>query len=197
MFVIGLTGGIGTGKTEVARVLKELGAVVIESDRVAHLLYEPGTKAHRAIVERFGGGVVDDTGVINRKSLGEIVFADTVKRLELEEIVWPAAKQWIADRLENEERRGTQVVVIEVPKLYDAGWDDLVDTVWTVESPGAVISQRVVARSGIDELAVEAIVAAQLTREDREAKADLVIENDKTIKDLRNQISTLWEAIPM
>ena len=196
MFVIGLTGGIGTGKTEVARVLQELGAVVIESDRVAHLSYEPGTAAYTAIVERFGGGVLDDSGVINRKNLGELVFADTAKRLELEEIVWPAAKQWITDRLADEENRGTQIVVIEVPKLFEAGWDDLVDTVWTVESPREVISQRVVNRSGISESKVEAIVAAQLTREDREAKSDLVIENDKTLEDLRNQISTLWEAIP-
>ena len=169
MFVIGLTGGIGTGKTEVAHVLKELGAVVIDSDKVAHLSYEPGTEAHNA---------------------------DEDKRSALESIVWPITKKWVIDRLTCEENRGSQTVVIEVPKLYEAGWDGLFDVVWTVESPSEMVYKRVFARSNMGKSELRARRASQLERIDRENRADLVIENNKTIKDLRNHVSSLWDTVP-
>ena len=196
MFVIGLTGGIGTGKTEVAHVLKELGAVVIDSDKVAHLSYEPGTEAHNAIVETFGAAVVSDSGTINREALASIVFSDEDKRLALESIVWPITKKWVIDRLTYEENRGSQTVVIEVPKLYEAGWDGLFDVVWTVESPSEMVYKRGFARSNMGKSELRARRASQLERIDRENRADLVIENNKTIKDLRNHVSSLWDTVP-
>ena len=196
MLVIGLTGGIGTGKTEVIHVLLELGAVVIESDKVAHSSYLPGTKAHEAIVSQFGNDVLDPSGFIDRKSLGKIVFSDPARRLELEEIVWPVVEEMIEARLAEEEKRRTKVVVFEAAKLYEPGWDRLADIVWTVESPRGDIGKRVEQRSGLDESETGARVAAQLTSDERKSIADLVIENNTTLDDLRDQIVELWESIP-
>ncbi len=196
MLIIGLTGGIGTGKTEVTHVLRELGAVVIESDKVAHSSYEPGTEAHRLIVNCFGEGILSKSGHIDRKSLGKIVFSDPIRRLELERIVWPATRLLTLTLLKEEENRGTEIVVVEVPKLFESGWDKLADAVWTVESPTGDISKRVEDRSGLSKSEVDARVAAQLTREQRVNQADVVIVNDGTLEDLRDQISKLWESIP-
>lgn len=196
MLIIGLTGGIGTGKSEVSHILRDLGAVVIESDKVAHQSYELGTTAHGLIVKLFGEDVLDGSGFIDRKSLGKIVFADTARRLELEKIVWPATRKLTLALLEKETVRGTRVVVVEVPKLYESGWDKVADVVWTVEAPQSVVIQRVERRSGMSELDTKARIAAQFTRQERVDRADIVIENDATLEDLRNQISKLWESIP-
>ncbi len=201
MLIIGLTGGIGTGKTEVTHVLRELGAVVIEADRVAHLSYRPNTKAYEAVVNRFGREVLDGSGVIDRTRLGAVVFSDPVRRKELEAIVWPATREWIEGRLAEEEERGTRVVVIEVPKLFEAGWDRLTDVVWTVEAPAGEIGRRIIARrvqdrSGLDAAETGARVAAQMTREARIERADLVIENNTTLEDLRERVKNAWDTVP-
>lgn len=201
MLVIGLTGGIGSGKTEVTHILRELGAVVIDADGIAHLSYRPGTPAYEAIVRLFGRDILDDSGVIDRGSLGTIVFSDTGsdRREELEAIVWPATREWIEGRLVKEEERGTQTVVIEVSKLYEAGWDQFVNVVWTVEVPPGdagkgEIAKRVRARSGFDEARTNARVAAQMTREERVERADLAIENTATLECLREQVKKAWET---
>ena len=196
MLVIGLTGGIGTGKTEIAHILRGLGATVIEADKVAHLSYRPTTKAFEAIVNRFGSGILDDSGVIDRSSLGAIVFSDPVRREELEAIVWPATREWIEGRLAVETERGTKVVVIEVPKLFEAGWDRLVDVAWTVEAPNTDIGKRVQSRSGLDLTDLAERIAAQMSIEDRIERSDLVIRNNGTLEELRDQVKKAWENIP-
>lgn len=196
MIVIGLTGGIGTGKTEVTLVLRELGAVVFESDKLAHSSYEPGSEAHGQIVSCFGEEILSDSGFVDRKALGKIVFADSARRRELEEIVWPATRKLTLALLKEEENRGTEIVVVEVPKLFESGWDKLADAVWTVESPRGEINKRVEDRSGMNESEVDARVAAQLTPEQRIEKADVTIMNDGTLEDLRTQIPRIWDSIP-
>lgn len=196
MFVIGLTGGIGTGKTEVTHVLRELGAVVIESDKVAHLSYRPGTDAYDEIIDQFGKEVLDDSGVIDRGKLGGLVFAGPDLRIQLEKIVWPAVRSWITERLIQEKERGTKIIVIEVPKLFEAGWDDLADAIWTVEAPSAAIAQRVNVRSNLSETETNARVQAQITRAERAERADLLIENSAELADLRERITNLWRTNP-
>ena len=195
LVVIGLTGGIGAGKTEIARVLRELGATVIEADKVAHLSYRPGTEAYEAIVSRFGNEILDDSGVIDRSSLGTIVFSDPAKREELEAIVWPATREWIEGRLAVEMERGSKVVVIEVPKLYEAGWDQLVDVVWTVEASKADIASRVKSRSGLEDAEVGARTAAQMSSAERIEKSDHTIHNNGTLEELQDQVKMAWESI--
>ncbi len=196
MFVIGLTGGIGTGKTEVTHVLRDLGAVIIESDKVAHLSYRPGTDAYEEIVEQFGKEVTDDSGVIDRAKLGGLVFADPDLRIQLETIVWPAVRGWITERLIQEKERGTKIIVIEVPKLFEAGWEDLADSIWTVEAPSASIAQRVNVRSNLSETQKNARVQAQMTKWERAERADLLIENSAELVDLRERITNLWRTNP-
>ena len=196
MFVIGLTGGIGTGKTEVTHVLRELGAVVIESDKVAHLSYRPGTDAYDEIIDQFGKEVLDDSGVIDRGKLGGLVFAGADSRIQLEKIVWPVVRSWITERLIHEKERGTKIIVIEVPKLFEAGWEDLADVIWTVEAPSVVIAQRVNVRSNLNETEKNARVQAQITRVERAERADLVIENIGELADLRERITDLWRTNP-
>ena len=196
MFVIGLTGGIGSGKTEVTHVLRELGAVVIESDKVAHLSYRPGTDGYDEIIEQFGKEVLDDSGVIDRGKLGGLVFAGPDLRIRLENIVWPAVRSCITERLIKEKERGTEIIVIEVPKLFEAGWEDLADAIWTVEAPSAVIAQRVNVRSNLNETEKNARVQAQITRVERAERADLVIENSGELADLRERITDLWRTNP-
>ena len=196
MFVIGLTGGIGTGKTEVTHVLRELGAVVIESDKVAHLSYRPGTDAYEDIIDQFGREILDESGVIDRAKLGGLVFAVPELRIHLEMIVWPAARSWIEERLIQEKERGTKIVVIEVPKLFEAGWDDLADAVWTIEAPSDLIAQRVNIRSNLGEAEKNARVKAQITSRERAERADLLIENTAKLSDLREQITNLWQTDP-
>ena len=196
MFVIGLTGGIGTGKTEVTHVLRELGAVVIESDKVAHLSYRPGTDAYDEIIDQFGKEVLDDSGVIDRGKLGGLVFAGADSRIQLEKIVWPAVRSWITERLIHEKERGTKIIVIEVPKLFEAGWDDLADAIWTVEASSAAVAQRVNVRSNLSETEINARVQAQITRAERAKRADLLIENSAEIADLRERITNLWRTNP-
>ncbi|HIK88232.1 MAG TPA: dephospho-CoA kinase, partial [Dehalococcoidia bacterium] len=156
----------------------------------------PGTEAHGLIVSRFGDDVLDEFGSIDRKSLGKIVFSDSARRLELEEIVWPATRKLTLARLENEEKRGTEVVIVEVPKLFESGWDQIADVVWTVESPSGEINKRVEQRSGLGRSETDARVAAQLTREERIAISDRVIENNGTLEELIAQVSRIWESIP-
>jgi len=196
VFVIGLTGGIGSGKTEVTHVLRELGAVVIESDKVAHLSYRPGTDAYDEIIDQFGKEVLDDSGVIDRGKLGGLVFAGPDLRIQLEKIVWPAVRSWIIERLIQEKERGTKIIVIEVPKLFEAGWDDLADAIWTVEAPSAAIAQRVNVRSNLSETETNARVQAQITRAERAERADLLIENSAELADLRERITNLWRTNP-
>ena len=196
MFVIGLTGGIGSGKTEVTHVLRELGAVVIESDKVAHLSYRPGTDAYDEIIDQFGKEVLDDSGVIDRGKLGGLVFAGADSRIQLEKIVWPAVRSWITERLIHEKERGTKIIVIEVPKLFEAGWEDLADAIWTVEAPSAVIAQRVNVRSNLSETEINARVQAQITRAERAKRADQLIENSAELADLRERITNLWRTNP-
>ena len=196
MFVIGLTGGIGTGKTEVTHVLRELGAVVIESDKVAHLSYRPGTDAYEDIVDQFGREILDESGVIDGAKLGGLVFAVTELRIPLEMIVWPAARSWIEERLIQEKERGTKIVVIEVPKLFEAGWDDLADAVWTIEAPSDLIAQRLNIRSNLGEAEKNARFKAQITSGERAERADLLIENTAKLADLREQITNLWQTDP-
>lgn len=196
MFVIGLTGGIGTGKTEVTHVLRELGAVVIESDKVAHLSYRPGTDAYEDIIDQFGREILDESGVIDRAKLGGLVFAVPELRIHLEMIVWPAARSWIEERLIQEKERGTKIIVIEVPKLFEAGWDDLADAVWTIEAPSDLITQRIKIRSNLGETEKNARVKAQITSGERAERADLLIENTAKLADLREQITNLWRTNP-
>ena len=197
MFVIGLTGGIGTGKSEVSRLLGELGAEVIEADKVAHEAYEPGTPGWREVVEAFGEGVLDADGRIDRKRLGGIVFGDEQARERLNGIIHPIVRRLLEERIAELERQGTAVTVIEVPLLVEAikqqsRWTLMLDEIWVVTAPEEQAVARVQARSGLDETAIRARIRSQATERERIEHADAVIDNGGSLEGLRHEVTNLW-----
>ena len=197
MFVIGLTGGIGTGKSEVSRLLGTLGAEVIEADKVAHEAYEPGTAGWHEVVGAFGEGVLDADERIDRKRLGGIVFGDEQARERLNAIVHPIVRQLLEERIAGLEREGARVVVIEVPLLIEAikqqsRWTRMLDEIWVVTAPVEQVVARVQARSGLDETAIRARIGSQATERERIEHADAVIDNSGSLEGLRRKVTNLW-----
>ena len=197
MFVIGLTGGIGTGKSEVSRLLGELGAEVIEADKVAHEAYEPATPGWREVVEAFGEGVLNADGRIDRKRLGGIVFDDEQARERLNGIVHPIVRRLLEERISKLKREGTRVAVIEVPLLVEAikqqsRWTRMLDEIWVVTAPENDVVERVRARSGLDETAIRARIGSQATERERIEFADAVIDNGGSLEGLRREVTNLW-----
>ncbi len=197
MFVIGLTGGIGTGKGEVARVLSELGAEIIEADEVAHETYRPGTSGWQQIVDEFGERVLTSTGTVDRNKLGAIVFGDKKALRRLNTIVHPLTRSLIEQRLKQLREFGAHTVVVEVPLLVEAvrkdvRWTSLIDEIWATDAEEANVVERVRRRSGLDAEATKARVQSQVPSEERLAQADVVIGNNGTLADLKRSVRRLW-----
>jgi len=191
---IGLTGTIGSGKSEAARVLSKLGAVVIEADALGHETYRRGAPAYIDLVEEFGQQIVGAEGEIDRKALGKIVFADPARRQRLEAIVWPWIRQAISDRLTRAEQAGRAVAVVDAAVLLEAGWDKLVDEVWAVEAPDAQVIERLRRLNGWTEKQAKQRTAAQLPNMARRARATLVIVNDGGLEEFERRVRAAWET---
>jgi dephospho-CoA kinase len=174
-FKLGLTGGIGSGKTQVANLLARWGASVIDTDLIAHSLTAPGGKAIDQIQQVFGADLIDSSGALNRARMRELVFAHPARRAELEAILHPLIAQ--AVRQEAELAQGLYIVFV-VPLLVESGrWRQQIDRLCVVDCDQATQIQRVQSRSGIELATIQKILAAQATREQRLAVADDVIDN--------------------
>jgi dephospho-CoA kinase len=191
--VIGLTGGIGSGKSAAAEVLAALGAVVIDADRVGHETYQPGTAGWERVVDAFGRGIVAADGSIDRKRLGAIVFGDPTRLAVLNAIVHPLIRDAIATRIGSERAAGrAPAVVVEAALLVEAGWDAIVDEVWLVRARPDIVEERLVLQRGLDRAAIAARARAQLSDDQRRAHADVVIDNDGSRAALGEAIAALW-----
>lgn len=191
--MLGLTGGIGAGKSTVAAMLADRGAVVVDTDEVARDVVEPGAPAYDEVVRRFGPHVVDEHGRVDRRRLAEVAFADPGARADLNGILHPAVETVVRERLAGLDRPG-RVVVLQVPLLVEAGWGRLVDRVVVVDCPEDTAVRRLVELRGMDEADARRRIAAQASREDRLAAADEVITNDGGLEHLRRQVDALWAA---
>ena len=191
--VVGLTGGIGSGKSTVAAMLARRGAAVIDADAAARAVVEPGGPAYGPVVERFGPDVVGPDGRIDRRRLAAVVFADPGARADLEAVVHPAVRAWVAERVaaESETRR---VVVVEIPLLVEspASGAGLVGVV-VVDCPEDVAVARLVEQRGMAEGDARARIAAQATRAERLARADFVVDNSGTRDELVAEVDRCWE----
>jgi dephospho-CoA kinase len=192
MFVIGLMGGIGTGKTEVTKVLGTLGAERIDADQVGHEVYRPGTEAWRRVAEEFGDDVLDQRGEIDRARLGAIVFEDERALGRLNAIVHPLIRLTIEARLDELSRLGRHVVVVEAALLGEAGWASLVDEVWVTVVPRARVVERVRRRNRLSEDAVLARIRAQPSQATVLENVDAVVDNSGTLEELREKVRALW-----
>lgn len=196
--VIGLTGGIGSGKSLVAGLLAERGAAVIDADTVAHEVYRAGSDGWRAVVAAFGDEIVDEEGDISRPRLGKIVFSDAQARHRLNAIVHPRVRRLLAKRVAQAQRGGAEVVVVEVPLLAEAiraggDWTRTYDEIWVVAAPQTEVMERLLARGGMDEARIRAVIDAQASPEERLRYADVVIDNNAGIDLLRKRVAMLWQ----
>ncbi|GGV16119.1 dephospho-CoA kinase [Streptomyces griseoflavus] len=193
MLTVGLTGGIGAGKSEVSRLLVECGAVLIDADRIAREVVEPGTPGLAAVVDAFGEDVLAADGRLDRPRLGSIVFADAEKLAVLNSIVHPLVG---ARSRELEEAAAEDAVVVhDVPLLTENGLAPLYDLVIVVDASPATQLERLVGRRGMSEDDARARMAAQATREQRRAVADIVIDNDVPLDELAERVKDVWSEL--
>jgi dephospho-CoA kinase len=193
---IGLTGGIGTGKTTVAAMLEDLGATVIHADTVGHEVYRPHSEGWRLVTEAFGTEIVAQDGTIDRQKLGKIVFADSSALERLNAIVHPLISEEIGRRIEAHRAAGsTAPVVVEAAILIEANWLPLVDTVWVVVAPQAAVIDRVQAERQLSPQQIQARIEAQIAEAKRRRYADVVIDNKGDLQELRDQVRAAWARL--
>lgn len=194
MRVIGLTGGIASGKSTVARLLAGHGIPVIDADQLARDAVLPGTAALRQIAVSFGERVLSPAGLLDRTVLAEIVFADPGARRKLEEILHPAIKSLAEKRLADLQRRGEPVVVYMAPLLIEAGVTDRVDEIWVVYADRETQLQRLMSRDGVSRESAEQRLAAQLSMDEKAAYGRIVIDNCGTPEMLEKTVEELYRA---
>ncbi|MFE2057816.1 dephospho-CoA kinase [Streptomyces sp. NPDC059446] len=193
MLKVGLTGGIGAGKSEVSRLLAQYGAVLIDADRIAREVVEPGTPGLTAVVEAFGPSILRPDGSLDRSALGAVVFADPERLATLNALVHPLVG---ARSSELERAAGDGAVVVhDVPLLTENGLAPLYDVVVVVDAAPATQLDRLVRLRGMTEADARARMAAQATREERLAVAGLVVDNDGPLEDLEPQVRALWSEL--
>ena len=195
VYLIGLTGGIASGKSTVARRLVEHGAVHIDADDLARRVVEPGKPAYDAIVEEFGTEVLRHDRTIDRAKLGELVFSDDAARARLNAIVHPLVGERSARLMEEAEASGSKVVVYDVPLLVENDLGSLYDVVVVVDTPDEIRVERVATGRGMPRDQVWARIRAQADRKTRLAAADLVIDNSGTFEELRKRVAEVWREL--
>ncbi|MER7555532.1 dephospho-CoA kinase [Nocardioides sp. NPDC126508] len=190
---VGLTGGIASGKSTVSELLAGCGAVIVDSDKIAREVVEPGTPGLAAVVEEFGPTVLTESGELDRAQVGEIVFADEGARERLNAIVHPLVGARSAE-LEEAGRAAGKLVVNDIPLLVEVGYAPFFDEVIVVDVPVETQIERAVAR-GMAEADVRARISAQASREDRLAAATYVIDNTGSLEDLRKRVREIYDSL--
>lgn len=193
--VIGLTGGIASGKSVVSQMLADRGAAIIDADKVGHEAYAPGSGCYDAVVAAFGRDIVAADGEIDRKALGGKVFGNPAERNRLEAIVWPWMRETMQQRVAGLRADGASVVVVEAAVLIEADWIPIVDQVWLVTVPPDVARERLMSRNGLTAEQADQRINAQLTNEERAKHAQVIIENSGTLDALRERVIAEWDAL--
>lgn len=194
MLVIGLTGGIGTGKSEVARILAKLGAVVISADQVGHDAYTPNSEIWQEVVNTFGSGILQPSGEIDRKKLGAIVFSNPQQLAKLNGIMHPRMARMVAKRIDRLRADGVSVAVVEAALLFEAGWDSLVEEAWVTDSPAELVVHRIQARNGLSEAEVRKRIESQMPAAERLSRATVVVDNTGDMDALERTVKSLWDS---
>ena len=193
MLSLGLTGGIGSGKSTVSGLLEEHGAVVVDADRIVRELQQPGEPVFEAMVEEFGPGIVATDGTLDRQAVADIVFGDADALKRLNAIVHPAVGAAMAERLAALAETDS-VVILDIPLLVESGRDDMAAVI-VVDVDPEIAVHRLVEHRGFSEEDARARMARQVSREDRLAKADVVIDNSGDLDSLRAQVDALWRRV--
>lgn len=192
MRTVGLTGSIACGKSNVSAVLRELGAAVVDGDLLSRELTAPGGPALPAIREAFGGGVFLSDGTLNRRALGDVVFASDAARKRLDGLMQPLLRSLILRRMEEARAGGAKICVLDMPLLFEAGLDALCDTVWCVHLPREEQLRRLMARDRLTLSQAESRLRSQLSSDEKAARAQVVIDTSGSIDDTRAMIPALY-----
>jgi dephospho-CoA kinase len=194
--VIGLTGGIGSGKSTVTQMLEEVGAAVIDADQVGHQIYLPDLPAWREIVEAFGRSVLNADRTINRQALGKLVFAEPGALQTLNRIVHPKMFDRILELIAELRAQGwMKAIVVEAAVLIEADWMALVDQVWVVAASETVVVERLAQQRHLSPEQVRSRIAAQLSNDERLKYAHVVIRNDGSLEDVRHAVQQAWDQL--
>jgi len=195
MLTIGLTGGIGSGKSTVTKILADLGAPIIDADKVGHAIYAPGGPAYDDMIAAFGTGILADDRTIDRRKLGPIVFADPAALKRLNAIVHPKMLARMREMIQALRTAGeTRPIVVEAAILIEANWLPLFNEIWLVVAAKDRVLERIERDRGLAREQTEARIKAQLSDDDRRQHAAIVLTNDGTIDDLRAALAETWRA---
>jgi len=195
LHVIGLTGGIASGKSTLATFFKSREVPVLDADVLGHRTYDPDTDTFNAVVAAFGPDLVAADGSIDRRVLGGKVFGKPEELKKLTDIVWPGIRKLASEALSELETAGNHLAVLEAAVLFEAGWQDLVDEVWVVVVEPDLAVQRLATRNNLDEAAARARISSQLSNAERVAKANIVIENNSDLAALESGIQAAWDKL--
>ncbi|MFW0861615.1 MAG: dephospho-CoA kinase [Dethiobacter sp.] len=195
MLIVGLTGGIATGKSTVADIFEELGAYRIDTDRLARLVVEPHQPVWEAVVLSFGTGVLSDSGSLDRKKLAAIIFADPEKREVLNKLTHPAVRTLLREELAHARQQGVGIVLVEVPLLYEAGFDCEVDCVIVVKTTEKTQLARLLSRENLSEEAARLRIEAQMPLQEKMIRADYQIDNEGSPSMTREQAEKVWQLL--
>ena len=194
MLTVGLTGGIGSGKSTVAQILGEFGAPILDADKVAHTTYAPGGPAYDAVVAAFGTDIVAPDRTIDRRKLGAVVFGNPEQLNKLTSIVWPATFEALRRKVAELRASGAKLpIVVEAAILIEANWQPLFDEIWLVRASREQVIARIESQRGLKPAETEARIRAQLSDEERRKYATAVIRNDGTLDELRAAVTRLWQ----
>ena len=195
MIVIGLTGGIASGKSVVSQMLSEKGALIIDADTIGHEAFRPHTDLWREVVAAFGKDILNRDGEIDRVKLADIVFNNPAALEQLNSIMHPMMHRMVAQKIEELRNQDVEVVVLEAALLIEASWTDLVDQVWVTVAPEATIIERLCSQKGFTEEQAKARISSQMPLGERSKYADVVIKNNSNLDSLRAKVEALWQKI--
>ncbi|CVK19832.1 dephospho-CoA kinase [Sporomusa sphaeroides] len=195
MYVIGLTGGIASGKSTVSKMLGKLGAAIIDADQLSREVTLPGKPAWQEIIKRFGDGIIEPGGEINRKRLGQIIFADSQARFDLEQITHPRIEAETMAAIIRAEQNGCTVAVLDAPLLIEVAWHHKTDSVWVVFVNEQTQLTRLRLRDNISYEDAVARIQAQMTLHEKLNYADVIIDNNGTLENTKAQVLTAWQRI--
>ncbi|TRZ48179.1 MAG: dephospho-CoA kinase [Dehalococcoidia bacterium] len=193
MKIIGLTGGISSGKSTVSRFLAGLGAVILDADKVGHKAFKPDTELWQEVVAAFGRQILKPSGEIDREKLGGMVFGNPKLLAQLNQIMHPRMYDMMQAQLEEYRQQGVGVVVLEAALLLEANWTSLVDEVWVTAAAESTVLKRLKEKSGLSEPQSWARIRSQMSNEERVKRADVVIDTDCSLDELKARVKELWE----
>ncbi len=195
MYIIGLTGGIASGKSTVSAMLAELGAYIVDADKIAHEIVAPGQPAWREIVDHFGENVLLPDEKIDRKLLGNLIFENISERTWLEKITHYRIKERVEQILGQVRNQGYAVAVLDIPLLFEAGWQDMADEIWVVYVNESTQLSRLISRSNVLPEQAAARIKAQMSLSEKINYADVIIDNNKDVDETRRQVVAAWQKI--